>query len=190
MNHKYQLVLSSKSPRRQQIMKDAGFSFEIRTLDTDESYPETLEVKQVPIFLAEKKAKALESQIKENELIVTADTLVILENKILSKPESKEDAKKMLLELSGKMHLVITGVCFFNKSTQISFDDVTEVYFRKLNQEQIHYYVETFNPMDKAGSYGIQEWIGLIGVEKINGSYFNVMGLPIHKVYETLQKIM
>lgn len=185
LNHP--LVLASSSPRRQYLMKEAGFTFTSEKPDVDESFPSILPVDQVAKYLAEKKAEYFRLTIK-NEIILTADTVVILENKIINKPEDRSDAIAMLSALSGNTHLVMTGVCILSKEKEDSFDDTTEVTFQKLSQKEIEYYVDTHEPYDKAGAYGAQDWIGMVAIEKIAGSYFNVMGLPVHKVYQHLMR--
>jgi septum formation protein len=184
MNHR-QIVLASSSPRRQYLMREAGFEFTVEKPDADESYPDDLPVEQVARYLAVKKAESLRTSIL-HEVIVTADTIVILEGKIINKPADRTEAIQMLSMLSGKTHLVMTGVCILSAEKEVSFDDTTEVTFRNLSQKEIEYYVDTHKPYDKAGAYGAQDFIGMIAIEKIVGSYFNVMGLPIHKVYEQL----
>lgn len=181
------LILASGSPRRQQLLKEAGIYFSIKVKDTKEIYPSTVPPEEVPLYLAKLKAHAFREEITD-ETILTADTVVIIEGEILGKPANEEEATHMLKRLSGNVHEVITGVCIYNKNKEVSFKDMSEVYFKKLSDEDIFSYVRKYKPFDKAGAYGIQEWIGLIGIEKINGSYFNVMGLPVHKVVEELRK--
>jgi len=185
---KYPLILASKSPRRQQLLREAGFEFIIKTIPIAEKYPDDLEIPEIPKYLAEKKVEAFLPQV-ENEIAVSADTIVALDSTILGKPESPEEASKMLNLLSAKTHMVYSGVCiaFQNKCT--AFVEGTEVTFKKLKQSEIDYYIQHYSPMDKAGAYGIQEWIGLIGIEKISGSYFNVVGLPVYKLYAALQDL-
>ncbi|MDN5200472.1 Maf family nucleotide pyrophosphatase [Fulvivirgaceae bacterium BMA10] len=185
MNSKRKLILASNSPRRQQLLKDAGFDFQVKASDVDESFPTDMPSLEVAKFLAEKKALALES-IVTDEIIIAADTIVIIENQILGKPQDKDEAMRMLQKLSAREHIVATGVCLLSKNKKISFTDSTVVTFRSISEKEIDYYIEHYKPYDKAGAYGIQEWIGMIGIEKINGSYFNVVGLPIHKVYNEL----
>jgi septum formation protein len=180
------LVLASSSPRRQYLMSEAGFHFTVESPDADESYPPEMPLDQVAKYLAAKKAEYFRPRIKD-EIILTADTVVVLGNKILNKPADEDEAIEMLARLSGRTHLVITGVCIISKEKEESFDDTTEVTFKKLTVEEIEFYVEHYKPFDKAGSYGAQDWVGLVAIEKINGSYFNVMGLPVHKVYQHLQ---
>lgn len=185
MNTKRPIVLASSSPRRQYLMKEAGFEFTVEKPDVDESFPKSLPVDRVAKYLAEKKAEVFRLRI-QNEVVVTADTVVILGNKILNKPLDRPEAISMLSDLSGKTHLVMTGVCILSKEKEIAFDDTTEVTFKKLTPEEIAFYVDTYKPYDKAGAYGAQDFIGMIAIEKITGSYFNVMGLPIHRVYQHL----
>ncbi|HYG02654.1 MAG TPA: Maf family nucleotide pyrophosphatase [Chryseosolibacter sp.] len=180
------LILASSSPRRQYLMKEAGFDFTVEKPDVDESFPDTMPVNQVAKYLAQKKAEYFRPAIT-NEIIVTADTVVVLADKILNKPLNHEDATSMLTQLSGKTHRVITGVCILSKEKELSFDDTTEVTFKSLSKIEVEYYVTNYKPFDKAGAYGAQDWIGMVAIEKIIGSYFNVMGLPIHKVYDHLQ---
>lgn len=179
------IILASSSPRRQYLMKEAGFQFTVEKPEVDESFPDTLPVEQVARYLALKKAEYFRKDII-HQLVVTADTVVILENQILNKPESRDEAITMLEKLSGKTHRVMTGVCILSAEKEESFDDTTEVTFKQLTKEEIEYYIDNYKPYDKAGAYGAQDFIGMIAIEKIVGSYFNVMGLPIHKVYTHL----
>ena len=188
MNLKYPLILGSKSPRRQELLRQAGFSFQVQSLDTDESYPADLPAEAVAAYLAQKKAEAFVPTT--GQLLLTADTTVIVDNVILGKPENEEEAKQMLRKLSGRSHQVVSGVCLRHPEGIVNSDDCTEVFFRKLKEEEIAYYVRTFQPFDKAGAYGIQEWIGMIGIERIHGSYYTVMGLPLHRVYAELQPFL
>jgi septum formation protein len=185
----YRIILASNSPRRKELLSGIDVDYEVHTLsDIDESYPDDLPKEEVAEFLSRQKANAYLESLEENALLITADTLVVLHGKILGKPLNKEDAKNMLHELSGQTHLVITGVCLTSKQKQVSFSDKTYVTFGDLTDQEIEYYVEKYNPLDKAGAYGVQEWIGYVGVEKIEGSYFNVMGLPIFKLYRELKQ--
>jgi len=185
----YRIILASNSPRRKELLSGIDVDYEVHTLsDIDESYPDDLSKEEVAEFLSRQKANAYLESLEENALLITADTLVVLHGKILGKPLNKEDAKNMLHELSGQTHLVITGVCLTSKQKQVSFSDKTYVTFGDLTDQEIEYYVEKYNPLDKAGAYGVQEWIGYVGVEKIEGSYFNVMGLPIFKLYRELKQ--
>lgn len=186
---KYNIVLASKSPRRQELLKGIGIDFTILTKDVDESYPSRLPLVEVAPFLSLKKAKAFEdSELPDNFMVITADTVVIAENEILGKPKDREDAFRMLRLLSGKTHRVVTGVTVHTKETSKTFSVVSKVIFDKLDNQEIEYYVDVYKPYDKAGAYGVQEWIGYIGVCGVEGSYFNVMGLPTHKLYEVLKK--
>jgi septum formation protein len=183
------LILASKSPRRQELMQLLGLDFRMVLKEVDESYPAELSPAEVALYIAEKKAKAFDEDITD-EIVITADTLVCVEGKILGKPENEEDAFGMLSTLSGRKHEVMTGVCLLKDHTLHSFVETSEVYFKTLSPEQIRSYIATGQPMDKAGAYGIQEWIGLIGIERINGSYTNVVGLPTHRLYEELLKLV
>lgn len=188
-NKNYKLVLGSKSPRRQELIQQITSNFEIRIQEVEENYPETLAISLVPEYLAKLKAEALRETLNSDEIIICSDTIVIANNKILGKPKNAADAKVMLNELSGKKHEVITGCYLIHEASDLSFSTTTEVYFNQLSDEMINYYIENFNPLDKAGSYGIQDWIGIVGVEKINGCFYNVMGLPVSKLIQELQKI-
>jgi septum formation protein len=179
------LVLASNSPRRQQLLQQLGWTFTVRTKDTSEDFPADMPAHQVPLYLAEKKAEAFRSELK-NEMLVTADTVVIVEGRILNKPADEREASDMLSLLSGKMHQVVTGVCVLSADRKELSSDLTEVYFRILTSEEIHFYIQGWKPFDKAGGYGAQEWMGMVAVEKIVGSYFNVMGLPVHRLYQVL----
>ncbi len=187
--HGYHLILASNSPRRKELLSGIDVKYEVKVLpDIDESYPENIPREEIPVFLAKKKASAYSFMMQEDTLLITADTVVLLHDRILGKPSDKEDAKRILKELSGKVHRVVTGVCLTSKQKQVCFSDTAHVTFGLLTDEEIDYYVEKYNPIDKAGAYGVQEWIGYVGVEKIEGSYFNVMGLPIFKVYRELKR--
>lgn len=185
---KKDIVLASKSPRRQQLLKDLGLNFTIVTKEVDEVYPPNLKKQEVALFLSKLKADAFLPDLKENQLVITSDTIVCLEDKIIGKPKDRDDAFNMLSDLSGKMHEVVTAVTLTSLEKQVSFFVVTEVYFKPLSNFEIDYYINNFQPFDKAGSYGIQEWIGYIGIEKIVGSYFNVMGLPVKELYDELER--
>jgi septum formation protein len=180
------LILASQSPRRKQLMSMAELVFDIIIADVDETNPPGMPGEEVPAFLARKKADAI-AHLAPDALIIAADTIVLLDDKILGKPTDAENAVEILLMLSGRMHRVITGVSMRNKEKEITFSVVTEVYFRELTTEQIRHYVDAYRPYDKAGAYAIQEWIGVTGIEKINGDYYNVMGLPIGDVINTLK---
>jgi septum formation protein len=185
----HNLILGSKSPRRQELIKGMGFEYEIRTLDTDESYPSTLLGTEVAGYLATQKADALMTSLLENELLLTSDTVVIIEGEVLGKPADKDEAIAMLSKLSGKTHQVITGVHLATTKQRHTFSVTTEVVFHSLQAQEIEYYVQHYKPFDKAGSYGIQEWIGYVGIEKMNGSYYNVMGLPTAELWQQLRQL-
>ena len=188
MNLRYQIVLASNSPRRKELLNQAGIKFITRVKEIPEDYPKDMDVYKVASFLAAEKGKAYIPELNNNELLITADTTVIYDGKIYEKPTDYDDAYTMLSNLSGKTHDVITGVCLSSTDQQTTFDDSTKVEFDNLTDEEIHYYLKTYKPFDKAGSYGIQEWIGLIGIKNINGSYFNVVGLPLNKLYQKLKQ--
>lgn len=183
----HNLILGSKSPRRQELLKGMGFTFVCRTKDTDENYPENISVVEVPSYLAKIKADALKESLSNNELLITSDTIVLVNNEVLGKPRNATEAIETLRKLSGKTHLVITGVALTTTSIQHTFSNTTEVSFKTMEESEIEYYVSTYRPFDKAGSYGIQEWIGYIGIEKMNGSYYSVMGLPTSKLWDELK---
>lgn len=183
----HQLILASKSPRRQQLLADLGLKFTVHTMDVPEVFPEGLEMTEVPVYLAELKAEAFRHVLKSNQLVITADTIVWLDGKVLNKPTDFADGFRMLKNLSGKKHQVITGVCLLTTEKKVSFYALTDVWFKELSDDEITYYLETYQPYDKAGAYGIQEWIGYIGIYHIEGSFYNVMGLPIQSLYEHLK---
>ncbi|TDE53455.1 Maf-like protein [Flavobacterium sp. GT3P67] len=186
---KYTLILASGSPRRQQFFKDLDLDFEIRLKEIEEVYPPELKAEQITNYLAELKASAFEGELKSNEILVTSDTIVWHNNKALGKPKDEQDAFEILKSLSNATHEVITSVCFKTNEKVDVLHEVTKVTFNELSDESIRYYLENYKPYDKAGAYGIQEWIGFIGVSKIEGSYANVMGMPTDKVYEYLIKL-
>ena len=182
------IVLSSNSPRRKELLGELGIDFEVRVIEgIDETYPIELSVEEVPQYIAREKARVY--IVGKDEVLLTADTVVVLGNEIMGKPHDEADAMRMLRQLSGKTHQVITGVCLKTSDKQVTFSDITDVSFADLTDEEIKYYVDNFRPLDKAGAYGIQEWIGLAGVTGIKGSYFNVVGLPVHRVYAELKKL-
>ena len=183
------IILASGSPRRQELFKELGVNYSIKVKEVDEIYDSTLKKEEITNYLAELKANAFSNEIGNNDIIITADTIVWQNNKALEKPKNKLEAIKMLQQLSGTKHSVFSSICIKNKYLQKVFYDETIVYFKKLSEQELVYYVENYKPFDKAGAYGIQEWIGLIGVTHIEGSYFNVMGLPVHKLYEELIKL-
>lgn len=185
---KYNIILASKSPRRQELLKGIGIAFNIMTKYVDESYSKNISVYEVAPFLSLKKAKAFdESELPENYMVITADTVVLINDTILGKPKDDDDARKMLKILSGNKHSVITGVTVRTKEKTKTFSVTSKVSFDVLDETEINYYVDNFKPFDKAGSYGIQEWIGYIGVNGVDGSYFNVMGLPTQRLYQILK---
>ncbi len=185
------IILSSNSPRRKELLAGLDLDFEVRIIPgIDESYPDSVPVDDISQYVASKKAEAYKDSIKKDELVITADTVVVLDDVVLGKPHDEADAKKMLRLLSGNTHKVITGVCLTTTSRQKAFRVITDVTFNELSEEEIDYYVSKYKPFDKAGAYGIQEWIGYIGVTSINGSYFNVMGLPVQRIYKELQDFL
>lgn len=181
------IILASRSPRRQMILTEAGIDFIVKPVDVLESYRNNIPIEEVARYIAEKKTKQF-PYLREKEIVMAADTTVIINETILGKPSDQEEARQMLSSLSGRTHHVTTGVCIKDRHQMISFSDTTLVEFKVLTDKEIDYYIKNFEPFDKAGAYGIQEWIGMIGVTRIEGSYFTVMGLPIHKVYEALLK--
>lgn len=187
---KYQIIIASNSPRRKELMSGLGVDYVVRTLpDVDESYPADLAGAAIPEYISRKKADAYRSIMQPGELLITADTIVWLDGKVLGKPEGREGAVEMLRSLSGKSHQVFTGVCLTTTEWQKSFTAASDVEFDVLSEEEIRYYVDKYQPMDKAGAYGVQEWIGYIGVKSISGSFYNIMGLPIQKLYGELKKL-
>jgi septum formation protein len=184
----YQLILGSNSPRRQELLKSLGFTFLNKPINADESFPIDLLAEEIPLYLAEKKADAYADDLKDDEILITADTIVWCEGKVFNKPANFVEGKKMLESLSGKMHEVFTGVCLKSGNKQTTFYDVSKVYFKKLKPEEIEYYLINYTPYDKAGGYGVQDWLGYIAIDKIEGSFYNVMGLPVKELYEELMK--
>ena len=187
-NVNYKIVLASNSPRRKELLSGLGFDYEVRTLQgLDESYPEGLSMEEIPQYISRKKAAAYTLGV--DELLITADTIVYLDGEVLGKPADEAEAKEMLQKLSGKTHQVVTGVTLTWSNQQHSFASVSQVTFAQLTDAEIDYYVTHYRPFDKAGAYGIQEWIGYIGVTSIEGSYFNVMGLPVQRLYSEMKKL-
>lgn len=185
----YKIVLASNSPRRRELLSGLNLDYTVRVLpDIDESYPDYLKGEEIPMYISRKKADAYRNSMNENELIITADTVVYIHGKVLGKPQSLEEAKEMLRELSGNTHQVITGVSLTTREIQRTFSAVTQVTFDVLTEDEIEFYVEKYRPLDKAGAYGVQEWIGFVGVSQLEGSYFNVMGLPVQRLYQELKK--
>ncbi len=183
----HKILLASKSPRRKQLLREAGFQFEVLTLDVDESYPSDLVVGEVAEYIANKKADGAKEYLKEGHILLTSDTIVILDNVIYEKPKDAADAKRMLRKLSGNVHAVITGVCLMDSQQRKSFSVTSLVHFKTLTEEEIEFYIEKYQPYDKAGSYAIQEWIGHCKIHKIEGTYSNIMGLPVDRIYDELQ---
>ncbi|MDO5130003.1 MAG: Maf-like protein [Prevotellaceae bacterium] len=182
------IILASNSPRRRELLAGLDLDFEVKVIKgIDESYPETLAPDKVAQYIAAKKADAYVPAIHEDDLVITADTVVIVDNDILGKPHDESEAKAMLRRISGRSHQVVTGVCLVTKDKRREFSVSTDVTFRSLSESEIDYYVSHYRPFDKAGAYGIQEWIGYVGVTGLNGSYFNVMGLPVQRIYSELQ---
>ena len=184
----YNVILASGSPRRQQFFKDLQIDFTVQLNPVDEIYPNHLKGSEITDYLANLKAAAF-TNLADNDLLITSDTIVWINNKALGKPKDKEEAFEMLRELSGKSHQVISSVSIKNNTFQKIFNDVTQVHFKELSSKEINYYIDNYKPFDKAGAYGIQEWIGFIGIKSIEGSYFNVVGLPVHKLYKELMNL-
>ena len=181
------IILASAPPRRQQLLKEVGITYEVRLKPIPEEYPAGLPPEEVPEYLARLKASVFLPELQEDELLITADTVVCIHGKIIGKPRGREEAIAMLRELSGNRHLVVTGGCLSTREKQRLFSAHTFVFFRCLSEEEITWYVDHYQPYDKAGAYGIQEWIGYVGIERIEGSFYNVMGLPVQKLYEELR---
>ena len=184
------IILASGSPRRQQFLKDLNLDFTLRLKEIEEIYPSHLKEAEITVFLAKLKADSIKNELKEEDILITADTIVWLDGKAIEKPKNRELAFEMLLELSGRTHLVISSICITSLNKQSVVSDTTLVTFKALSHDEINYYIDNYKPYDKAGGYGIQEWIGYIGVEKIEGSYFNVMGFPVHKFYREITKFI
>lgn len=183
----FNIILASNSPRRKELLTMAGFEFVVKSKNVEENHPYGMKQEKIPVHLAQKKAKALLSEITDNEIIIGADTIVLLNGKIYEKPIDREDAINMLTALSGQIHKVITGVCIVSQQKEILFSETTKVYFNELKREEIEFYVDNFEPFDKAGSYACQEWIGAVAIKRFEGDYFNVVGLPINRVYQELK---
>jgi septum formation protein len=184
----YKIILASKSPRRKELLSGLDLAFEVIIHEVDEVFPSDLPMEEIPVYLAKLKAEPFFNELKSDTLVITADTIVWIDGIVLGKPNDYKHAYAMLRQLSGKKHLVITGVCLTTKEKQVAFCATTDVYFKELTDQEIDYYLSNYHPYDKAGSYGVQEWIGYIAIEKIEGSYFNVMGLPVQRLYEELIK--
>lgn len=186
----YHIILASNSPRRKELLRGLDIAFDVRVqLDIAETYPESAAPADVAGYISREKANAYKDTITEHELIITADTVVIVGNEILGKPANNDEAKEMLRKISGRKHQVVTGVCLTTTEKQHCFSVSTDVTFKNLTEKEIEYYVETYSPLDKAGAYGIQEWIGYVGVTALEGSYFNVMGLPVQRIWEELNNL-
>lgn len=186
----YRIVLASNSPRRKELLAGLGLKYEVRVMPgIDESYPDTLQGEAIPVYISQRKAEAYSDTLAADELLITADTIVWLDGRVLGKPADEAEAAAMLRALSGRRHQVITGVSLTTRAFSKSFASVSEVVFAQLDEEEIEWYVSHYRPMDKAGAYGVQEWIGFIGVESLSGSYFNVMGLPVQRLYRELKNI-
>ncbi len=182
------IILASKSPRRQELIKGLELDYRIVTYEVDESFPENLQAQEIAEFLAKKKADAYEGSIEESEILLTADTIVWINNRVLNKPENEQEAFQMLKLICGNTHEVFTGICLKNKNKEIVFSEKSKVSCRKLSDEEIWHYINNYKPFDKAGSYGIQDWFGYTAVQKINGCFYNVMGLPVSRIYTELQQ--
>lgn len=183
------IILASNSPRRRELLDGLDLDFEVKVLpDIDESYPDNLPVAEVAGYISREKAVPYRTLIGEGDLVITADTVVIVGDEVLGKPKDAEDARRMLQLISGRTHQVITGVCLLTTDKEHAFSVTTDVTFKQLSEDEITYYIEHYKPFDKAGAYGIQEWIGYVGVTSINGSYFNVMGLPVQRLWEEIKK--
>lgn len=186
--NKMKILLASKSPRRKELLESLGYTFDVISIDCDESFPSDLPVDEIAGYLSEKKSNAFRI-LQDDEVLITADTIVALENEILGKPKDADDAKEMLRKLSGKTHQVYTGITIKTSENQITETDVADVSFSELSDSEIEYYIKNFKPFDKAGSYGIQEWLGMSKITEIKGSFYTIMGLPTHLIYEILKKI-
>ncbi len=186
-DNKLRIILASQSPRRKQLLEWAEINFDVVTSDADESFSTSMPVEEIPVFIARNKAKAVQQKLNSDAIILAADTIVVLGNKVINKPASRNEAIEMLRSLSGKEHRVITGVVLLKKDEEIAFADVTHVFFHELTDEQIIFYVDKYKPYDKAGAYAIQEWIGVTGIKSINGDFYNVMGLPVSRVLQQLK---
>jgi septum formation protein len=183
------VILASQSPRRKQLLEQAGIPFEVKVVDTAETFPAGMHIPEIPVHIARQKSAAVAALCSADDIIITADTVVVLDDKIIGKPKDRDDAINILTSLSGRTHRVITGVVIQHNGQEQSFSKETEVHFKPLTNEQIIYYIDGYKPYDKAGAYAIQEWIGAVGIESINGCFYNVMGLPISNVVEVLEKM-
>jgi septum formation protein len=186
----HRIILASRSPRRQQLLREMGLSFDVVIREFDESYPGHLSGSEIAEYISSRKAQSFKNEISSGEIVITADTVVWCDKQVLGKPVDLEDAVRMLNEISGNTHEVITGVSLIAKGKEVTFSESTKVTFEEMNPEEIRYYAEKYRPFDKAGAYGIQEWIGIIACSHIDGSYFNVVGLPVQRLYAELKKIV
>jgi len=187
---KYRIILASRSPRRQQLLRDLGLTFDVVEMDYDETFPDNLQGKEAAIYLAKGKSSSFRKTIADNEIVITADTIVWCNNRAFGKPTDYHDARHMIRELSGNTHEVITGVNLLSSEKEVAFCESTKVTFEKLSDKEIDFYINEFKPFDKAGAYGIQEWIGIAACRSIEGSYFNVVGLPVQRVYAELRNLV
>lgn len=186
----YNIILASNSPRRKELLAGLGIDFTVKTKDVDETFPNSMAVEEVPLFLSQKKAAAFDGELSDSDLIITADTIVTIDGKVLGKPQNRDHAIEILEMLLGREHEVITGVTIKTSKHICSFTSTTKVYFTFLTRQQICYYIDNYKPYDKAGAYGIQEWIGYVAIHRIEGSFYNVMGLPVQRLYEELSRIV
>jgi septum formation protein len=186
----FRIILASRSPRRQQMLQELGLKFDIVIKEYDEIYPDGLNGEEIARYISYEKAALFKNELSENEIVITADTIVWCNNQVLGKPTDRKDAARILKEISGNTHEVITGVSFRSKTKDFTFSECTKVTFEKITEEEIFYYIDNYKPYDKAGAYGIQEWIGLVACSHIEGSYFNVVGLPVQKLYKELIKFI
>lgn len=184
----YKIILASKSPRRKQLLEGLNLPFEVIVREVDEVFPENMPMEEIPVYLARLKAEPFLEAREDKVLVITADTIVWIDGQVLGKPADHQHAFEMLRKLSGRTHVVVTGVCLTSAEKQVTFSSVTEVHFKELSDEEIEYYLDLYRPYDKAGAYGVQEWIGYIAIDRIEGSYFNVMGLPVGRLYEELKR--
>jgi septum formation protein len=183
----YKIILASKSPRRKQLLEGLDLPFEVIVREVDEVFPENMPMEEIPVYLARLKAEPFLEAREDKVLVITADTIVWIDGEVLGKPVDHQHAAEMLRKLSGRTHVVVTGVCLTSAEKQVTFSSVTDVHFKELSDEEIEYYLDLYHPYDKAGAYGVQEWIGYIAIDRIEGSYFNVMGLPVGRLYEELK---
>ena len=184
----YKIILASKSPRRNELLGGLNLPFEVIVREVDEVFPEEMPMEEIPVYLAKLKAEPFLKEMEDKVLVITADTIVWIDGEVLGKPVDHLHAVEMLRKLSGRIHIVVTGVCLTSTEKQVAFSSLTNVHFKELSDEEIEYYLDLYHPYDKAGAYGVQEWIGYIAIDRIEGSYFNVMGLPVGRLYEELKR--